>query len=148
MSKTTKRLTCTLFVIVAILIAGGITLKLSLSTENIQSFVSKQISENTGRKLNIKGAIAWRLFPSIRLELNQVSLTNPKQSKDEVSAKKIVVGVKLLPLIKKQIEPTELTINDLSYQDEEQHQVTIEKVNLSGSQLKLNQNFPIDIRLN
>lgn len=147
MKKLAKISLTTLFVIIAILIAGGITLKLTLTTDKIKSIVIEKVKENTGRTLTINGAVAWRIFPQITLEVNDFNLTNPNQPKEKLSASKLDVGVKILPLFEQRVEPTKLSLSDFHYQDAEDHTIDIDSINLAGSAVGLDQNFPVNIAI-
>ena len=73
------------------------------------------VKKQTGRDLVIEKDLTWTFFPSIGIELGDITLSNPKGF-DNVSmlkVNKIVAEVELLPLFSKQVEIAKLNLDGL-----------------------------------
>lgn len=73
------------------------------------------VKKQTGRDLIIAKDLTWTFFPSIGIELGDITLSNPKGF-DNVSllkVNKIVAEVELLPLFSKQVEIAKLNLDGL-----------------------------------
>ena len=73
------------------------------------------VKKQTGRDLIIAKDLTWTFFPSIGIELGDITLSNPKGF-DNVSmlkVSKIVAEVELLPLFSKQVEIAKLNLDGL-----------------------------------
>ncbi|WP_223293051.1 MULTISPECIES: AsmA family protein [Shewanella] len=73
------------------------------------------VKKQTGRELIITKDLTWTFFPSIGIELGDITLSNPKGF-DNVSmlkVNKIVAEVELLPLFSKQVEIAKLNLDGL-----------------------------------
>jgi len=73
------------------------------------------VKEKTGRTLSVPGDISLSLFPWIGLELGKIELSNAKgfEKKPFVKIDHLQVRVKLLPLLKQQLEADTLKIKGL-----------------------------------
>lgn len=77
--------------------------------------IAELVKDKTGRTLTIPGDISLSLFPWIGLELGKVSISNAKGFPQNAFAKieHLQVRVKLLPLLKKQLEADTMVIEGL-----------------------------------
>ncbi len=70
------------------------------------------VKKNTGKDINIKGDIRIRILPDIAIDINDISMKPSigDESEDSVAIEQLVLHLKLIPLIKKQIEVSSLKI--------------------------------------
>ncbi len=63
-------------------------------------------AENLGRNVTLNGPIEWSVFPWVAINLNDVSIANEAGFKGDhlAQVEQVAVRVKLLPLLKKQIQ--------------------------------------------
>jgi AsmA protein len=68
--------------------------------------VSEDVNQKTGRDLKVHGDVSFRLFPSIRLTANKVTISNPPgfSAPEFASLDQFALSVKLIPLFYGQIE--------------------------------------------
>ena len=80
-----------------------------------KSEITVQVKEYTGRELKFDGDIELSVFPWIGFELGQIALSNaPGFGKEPfVSFRSVDVKVKLLPLLRKQVEVSKVQISGL-----------------------------------
>ena len=78
--------------------------------------ISAAVAEKTGRDLSIGGEIKWTVFPTIGLELSDVTLGNPEGFGDQpmLDIGEAGISVKLMPLLKRRVEVGEVSMNDVS----------------------------------
>ena len=74
------------------------------------------VKEKTGRTLSVPGDISLSLFPWIGLELGKVELSNAKgfEKKPFIKIEHLQVRVKLLPLLRQQLEADTLKVKGLT----------------------------------
>ncbi|BCA54025.1 conserved exported protein of unknown function [Nitrospira sp. KM1] len=102
------------FLIVLVLIGGGAFLVLSPSLtgdDYLKSFFLKQLEQSVGRKIDVH-RIKLVLFPKIRLELTQVAIHEKNSDQILLSAKKLEMVLRLLPLLRKQVVGKRLLIEE------------------------------------
>lgn len=114
------------------------------------------VKEKTGRTLSIPGNISLSLFPWVGLELGEIELANAKgfAKKPFIKIAHLQVRVKLLPLLKQQLEADTLKIKgltlnlaknkygisnwaDLSQENKTQTKVQKQKTNQASGSIKL-----------
>jgi len=103
--------------IVAVLLAvATIVLPMVIDPNNYKDQIAAAVSAKTGRNLTIGGEIKWSVFPSIGLELSDVSLGNPGGFGDQpmLDIGEAGITVKFLPLLKRQVEIGEVSMSDVS----------------------------------
>jgi AsmA protein len=102
--------------LVALVVLGAVALVLLVDPNDYRDDIAKLAQEKTGRPLQIKGNLGLKLFPWIALEINDVRLGNPPGygSDPFLSVTSASVGVKLLPLLHKQVEVRRVSIDGLS----------------------------------
>lgn len=78
--------------------------------------IQNELTHLTGLNTEIAGEIGWNLFPTLGLTVNQVSLENPPgfQSKNFAQINQIDFKLKLLPLIRRKIEISQIKLDQLS----------------------------------
>jgi len=77
--------------------------------------ITKQVQQATGYVVQFNGGIHLSIFPTLGIKLNDVSVINPDALKNQpiASIKQLKVSVKLLPLLHKNIQIAELSINGM-----------------------------------
>jgi AsmA protein len=77
--------------------------------------IEQQVKKSTGRELTLQGDIKLALFPWIALELGPASLGNPEGFGAEpfLSVQKAALRVRLLPLLRKQLQVGRIEIEGL-----------------------------------
>ncbi len=77
----------------------------------IKEFFLHQLEQNLGRKIDVH-RIKLVLFPKIRLELTQVAIHERNSDKILLSAKKLDLVLRLLPLLRKQVVGKRLLVEE------------------------------------
>jgi uncharacterized protein involved in outer membrane biogenesis len=85
-------------------VAAGILL--NLDPNRYKDYVARKVSQQLGRSFVIKGDLKTGYYPWLHLEMSGVFLENAPEFGDEpmVAADRVMVRVKTLPLLRKQIE--------------------------------------------
>ena len=98
--------------LIAILLVGGGALLMVLpSDEYLKNFFLQQLEQSIGRKIDVH-RIKLVLFPGIRLELTQVAIHDRNSDDVLLSAKKLELVLRLLPLLRKQVVGKRLLIEE------------------------------------
>lgn len=87
---------------------------ISPPTDLIRREIVRQVKSATGRDLTIAGPASFTFFPTIGLRLADVSLSAPPDMGGAplATAKSFEVGVRLLPLLRKEIVVDRLVLNE------------------------------------
>ncbi|ABV87729.1 AsmA family protein [Shewanella pealeana] len=74
------------------------------------------VKKQTGRELAIGSDLSWTFFPSLGIELGKITLSNPEGFKNAsmVSVNQVVAEVALMPLLKKEVEISQLNLDGLT----------------------------------
>lgn len=80
----------------------------------IKGKVVEAVRDATGRDLTIAGDFSVSVFPSISLQMSEISLSNPPGSADPnmMTVSSVDAEIALFPLIGKEVEVTKLVIQD------------------------------------
>ena len=100
--------------IVILLIGGGAFLMFSnylTGDEYVKDFFLQQLEQSIGRKIDVH-RIKLVLFPRIRLELTQVAIHDRNSDDILLSAKKLDLVLRFLPLLRKQVVGKRLLIEE------------------------------------
>lgn len=100
--------------IVILLIGGGAFLMFSpylTGDDYLKDFFLQQLEQSIGRKIDVH-RIKLVLFPRIRLELTQVAIHDRDSDGIVLSAKKLDLVLRLLPLLRKQVVGKRLLIEE------------------------------------
>ena len=116
MKKLLKWILALVGVVVVLLVIATVVLPMVVDPNDYKDEISSAVSKKTGRELTIGGEIKWSVFPSIGLELSDVSLGNPEGfgEKPMLDIGEAGISVKFLPLLKRQVEIGEISLNDVS----------------------------------
>ena len=77
----------------------------------LKDFVLEQLEESLGRKIDVH-RVKFVIFPSIRVELTEVKIHDPQSEQVVLTAKRIDLVLRLLPLLKKQVVGKRLLIEE------------------------------------
>lgn len=103
------------FILILILvISGGAFLfffKPLTGEDYLKEFVLQQLEESLGRKLDVHH-VKFAILPRLRVELSQVTIHDIDSEQVFLSAKRIDVVVRLLPLLRKQLIGKRLVIEE------------------------------------
>ena len=101
--------------LIAILLIGGGTFLLFspylTGDDYLKDFFLQQLEQSIGRKIDVKH-IKLVLFPRIRLELTQVAIHDRNSDDVLLSAKKLDLVLRFLPLLRKQVVGKRLLIEE------------------------------------
>ena len=102
-----------LMVLAALFVATGLLLVSQINTSSNKEAISEAILTATGYKLTIGGDLSLRFFPDLGFALTDVRLKNPAFPQELASTSSAVVSVELAPLLRGQVEVTEISTADL-----------------------------------
>jgi AsmA protein len=87
----------------------------TFDANNYKPQIIEQVQKQTGRKLEISGDIGLSVFPWVGLKIGKVSLANAQgfSSRPFARMDQLDVKVKLLPLLKKQLEVDKVRLHGL-----------------------------------
>ena len=102
-----------LSILVFVVLAGAF---LSFSREltgqdYLKDFVLEQLEESLGRKIDVH-RVKFVVFPRIRVEFSEVVIHDPQSAQVVLTAKRVDLVLRLLPLLKKQIIGKRLLIEE------------------------------------
>src|SRR4051812_46093220 len=92
--------------LLGLIVIGAVAIVLLVDPNDYRDDIARLVQQKTGRPLEIRGKLGLKLFPWIALEVNDVRLGNPPGYGNDpfLSVASANVGVKLLPLLHKQVE--------------------------------------------
>jgi AsmA protein len=107
-----KKLLIGLAVVIVLVIAAAIAVPFLIPLDTYKGKIIALVKSETGRDLKIDGPVHFSLFPSVALEANDVSLSNPPgaAAPSMVQLKTLDVALKLLPLIHGGLEISEFKL--------------------------------------
>ena len=116
MNKIFKWSLAGLGVVVLLLVVSAVVLPKVVDPNNYKDEISAAILERTGRELVIGGEIKWTVFPSVGLDLSDVTLGNRSGFGDQpmLDIGQVGISVKLMPLLSKKIEIGEVSMTGVS----------------------------------
>jgi hypothetical protein len=101
------------FAFIVLVVVGGITFLLLspylTGDDYLKDFFLRQIEQNLGRKIDVH-RVKFTVFPSIRLELSEVVIHERNSDQIFLSAKKLDLVLRFVPLLRKQVVGKRLTI--------------------------------------
>lgn len=109
-----SRLRITLLVVLACVVLGIGFLSFSkqLTGEDyLKDFVLEQLEGSLGRKIDVR-RVKFVLFPSIRVELSDATIHDPQSDQVMLTAKRVDLVLRFLPLLQKQIVGKRLLIEE------------------------------------
>jgi AsmA protein len=109
-----KKLLKIFAVLVVLVIAALLAAPLFISADMLKTRVADELSKATGRTITIEGNASLKLFPDIAVSLEKVSLGNPAgqfANSRMFYADKLETGVRLMPLLHKEVIITGVTLD-------------------------------------
>jgi AsmA protein len=105
-SGTVKKVLIGLAIVVVLIVAAALIVPSFIPLDTYKAKIIALVKTETGRDLRIAGPVKFSLLPSIALEANDVSLSNPAgaASPNMVQLKTLDVELKLLPLLHGAVE--------------------------------------------
>jgi uncharacterized protein involved in outer membrane biogenesis len=105
----------TLGSVVALILVGLVALALSINPNDYRGRIAAAVQSSTGRTLALPGDLKLSVFPWIALELGPASLGNPPgfDAMPFASVTHAVLRVKLLPLLRRQLQIGRIEIDGL-----------------------------------
>ena len=106
MGKLLKIILSIAVVLVALVVVAAIVLPMVIDPNDYKAEIVSAVKDKTGRSLEIDGDIGLSVFPWLGLDLGAIRLGNAEgfPEKYMASMNAVQVRVKLLPLLKKQLE--------------------------------------------
>jgi AsmA protein len=101
--------------VVALLVLSLLAIWLFVDPNDYKDRISAAVKQSTGRSLLLPGELKLSVFPWIRVQTGEASLGNPAGFGDEpfLTLNRASLSVKLLPLLKKQLEVGRIEIDGL-----------------------------------
>ena len=115
MKKFFKWLSIILLTIVGLFIALIIALPFLIDPNDFKNEIAARVQQHTGRVLTIDGDIQLSVFPWLGLQLGKTQLSNAPGFGQQpmLQLENIKLGVKLLPLLRQELQTDETTLNGL-----------------------------------
>lgn len=105
-----KKFLIALGILVALLVLAGVAILVLVDVNAHKPRIESAVSDALGMEFRIGGKAQLRLFPSASIVLSDVRLRN--RGTELATAETLRVGVKLLPLLSRQIVITELVLEN------------------------------------
>src|SRR5215813_10954424 len=101
--------------LVALLVIVLLAVRALVNPNDYKERIARMVKNSTGRELALPGDITLSVFPCIALELGPASLGNPPGFGEEpfAAVKHAVLRVRLLPLLRKQLEIGRVEVDGL-----------------------------------
>jgi AsmA protein len=101
--------------LVALVVIALLAVRLFVNPNDYKDRIAQQVKGATGRELILSGPIKLAVFPWIALELGPASLGNPPgfSAQPFAAVQRIAVRVKLLPLLRKELQIGRVEIDGL-----------------------------------
>lgn len=116
MGKLVKILLGALAVLIVVIVVAAIALPMVIDPNDYKPQITAAVKDKTGRDLSIDGDLELSVFPWIGVDIGKIALSNAPgfgtQNFAEIEQAK--VKVKLLPLISKKIEISQVVLKGLS----------------------------------
>ena len=102
-------------ILVVLMLAAVILIPLLVDPNDFKDEISQAVESNTGRSLDMQGDLALSVFPWLGLDIGPTSLSNAPGFSERpfASVEAVQVRVKLLPLLRKQLEMDTLVLQGL-----------------------------------
>ncbi len=115
MKKTLKIIAIIVGVLVVLIAATAIIAPMVINPNDYKDDIAKAVHERTGRELRIPGNIELSVFPWLGVQLGEVELGNAKGFGPKPMARvtSADVKVKLLPLLRKHVELSTISLHGL-----------------------------------
>jgi AsmA protein len=100
--------------VLVVLVAAILLIPLFVDADKFKPLIEKRVIEATGRPVSVGEDLRLSLFPRVGITSSDLRLGNPPgfEEKDFVTVKSFEVRVKLLPLLRKDIQVQRFILND------------------------------------
>ncbi len=115
MRKSMKWLGAFISILVLLVILAVVCLITFVNPNRFKPLIAEQVMKYTGRQLTIDGDLSWSFFPCVGIKTGHVLLGNPTGFEQKIFAEvqHATLGVKLFPLLHKQIESSGIVLDGL-----------------------------------
>jgi AsmA protein len=116
MNKLLKWVLAGVGIVVVLLVVAAVVLPMIVDPNDYKDEISAVVLKDTGRELTIGGEIKWTVFPSIGLDLSDVTLGNRSGFGDEpiLDIGDAGVSVKLMSLFSRKVQVGVVKLTDVS----------------------------------
>ncbi len=110
-----KKIILSFIVLIAIVAGALVIFVATFDANDYKQEITKLVKKQTGRELKIDGELKLALYPDLALEMGKTSLSNAEgfAGTEFATIDSGKVSVKLIPLLKKQIEADAVKLNGL-----------------------------------
>ncbi len=110
-----KKIILTFIVLIAIVVGALVIFVATFDANDYKQQITNLVKKQTGRDMNIEGELNLAVYPDVALEMGKTSLSNAEGFAGDQFATidSGKVSVKLLPLLKKQIEADAVQLDGL-----------------------------------
>ncbi|WP_116368777.1 AsmA family protein [Parahaliea mediterranea] len=98
---------------ILLIAAAALLVPLLVDEERLLAIAAEALEEKTGATLSVGGEASLRLLPRIALSMEQVELTLPGEGQPDLSAGRLDIGVKPLPLLSGEVQIQRLALERL-----------------------------------
>jgi AsmA protein len=115
MARLFKLIGALVAILAVLVVVAAIVLPLVIDPNDYKEEIGAEVARHTGRTLNIEGDMALSVFPWLGLDIGPAQLSNAAGFDDPYMARMetVQVRVKLLPLLRKQLEVDTVRLNGL-----------------------------------
>jgi len=115
MAKLLKLIGALVAVLAGLVLIAVIVLPLVIDPNDYKEEIAAEVARQTGRTLSIEGDLSLAVFPWLGLDIGPTQLSNAAGFEDPYMARMetVQVRVKLLPLLRKQLEVDTVRLNGL-----------------------------------
>jgi AsmA protein len=115
MARLLKLIGALVGILAVLVVVAAIVLPLVIDPNDYKEEIGAEVARHTGRTLNIEGDMALSVFPWLGLDIGPAQLSNAAGFDDPYMAQMetVQVRVKLLPLLRKQLEVDTVRLNGL-----------------------------------
>lgn len=135
MRKLFKLLFSLVFVVIVLAVLAAVVVTVFVDPNDFKPQIAKFVEDRTGRSLAIDGDLKLSVFPWLGLQLGTTSLGNAKgfQAAEFARIEKVDINVKLLPLLRKELEMDTVVLHGLQLNLEKDKQGHTNWDDLAGS---------------
>ena len=110
-----KKLLIAIGLIIVLVIVALIAVPMFIDPNDHKATIVEQVKKHTGRDLTITGDLKMSKFPSLGVDIGEISFGNAPGFGDQPMLKsgQASVSVKLMPLLKKDLQVSTLTLKDV-----------------------------------
>jgi AsmA protein len=103
-------------VVIGLIVIGIVAILVLVDPNDYRDDIAKLVEQKTGRPLQIRGKLDLKIFPWVALNIHDVTLGNaPAYGKEPfLTVQTASVGVKLMPLLHKQVQVSRVAVEGLS----------------------------------